>query len=150
MNIDRLLIQEPFNRWVVRFIREYVQHGHNVYISKIGNRAFTTDAQLVDMFFAVMLRERDGALLYPPELDRLFGIWYEENAAYHTNFRPPVYELINRLESKYDRVRVRSEFYFSGVELIVNTVEETKELIASREHELQFRLPDFESEIVKE
>ena len=148
MNIANLLTQEPFGKWSVKFLRSYVKDA-DVYISKIGSRAFSTDIEIINMFMSIMIRDHPGGAITVPDLEMLFNAWYAENSTYHTNYRPPRMELIRILRQKYEyRLRVRDGYPgFIGVKLVVATVEETLELVASESQRLQYQLPDFEPEI---
>jgi hypothetical protein len=147
MNLEKLLSQEPFNKWLGKFLAEYVRNCSDVYVSRIGSRAYATDTEIVKLFFQVMLRSKTGAFLPMRQLELLFYAWYDENAAYHTNYRPPKMQLIKSLREEHNYVYHKGLWGFENIELVVNTVDEALELVSSEENKLSYLLPNIEPEL---
>jgi len=147
MNIERLLSQEPFNKWVGNFLRDYTTGCSRNQPRAIGARGFTTDMDIVSMFMDIMLKDSVDGFLNLEELAKIFYAWYEENSTYHNDFAPPKATLTYLLERKYNFTRYQGSWGFRGVELAVTTIEEAKELINAHRDLLQYRLPDFEVEL---
>jgi len=146
MNLERLLSQDPFNKWMQKFLKEYTQNCHRSFIQPIGSAGFRTDLEITDMFMNIMLREKPGGKLSRDMLLQIFYAWYEHNATYHTNYTPPKMFLMERLQQKHRLVHYRGGWCFDGLELAVNTLEEANVLIAANRDNLQYRLPDFQPE----
>ena len=147
MNLDKLLAQEPFNKWLQKFIKEYALHSHNALIQPIGSNGFRTDVEITEMFMGLMLKERPGAVLAQEDLINIFYAWYECNSTYHASYAPPKVVLVQQLQKRYEMVRSKGRWCFEGVELTVNTLEEANQLIEENRNNLEFRLPNFRPEI---
>lgn len=151
MNIDKLLEPAPFNKWVGQFLREYLKDCNNVYISRIGEKAFLVDADICNMFFNVMLKDDPEGVVMVDDLYKVFRIWYERNAMYHTNYRLPKFELISQLSQRYDyQVTPDGKGKIVGVELIAWEKDDVARIIAMHEQKLYYQLPNFETDIVGE
>jgi hypothetical protein len=146
MNISRLLSQEPFNKWVEKFLQEYTKSGHCAYIQPIGSSGFRSDIEVATMFIQIMLREKEGGFVAQESLVSIFYAWYEINSMYHTNYAPPKVILLEMVSKKFDFIMRKDQWGYKGLELVASTPEEADKLVRSRRGELQFQLPNFKVE----